>query len=402
MAEEQQNRMLMLEGILQFLSISQKTIDNELFEKRRGFECKEEYNFREYLPTDLFEVKKVENEVREKRRMIVPVQTPQYMRKSLFSEEEPIKMEDKRVPKVIDIYKPIPNSFEKIFGGEYLEYRWIDNRSRNRWNVFTFISSLFMMMDEFFFLKKDDEKEMIIKDLLKKMHSEIFLEENYRKFYYYRNRLFKKEFIQTTMNKSLTFRVDEEMFYIVQQYIADYFGINIYIFKIVDGLNIDFDKSEFYGNKQYHGRVNPYLPSFFMMHMNNIYYPIVHKDTDKKSYLLFSKDYDIYLQVWEYMKLDMMHQFFEEEKKIKEEELKKEVEEGEENVIDEMDRIVYDKPESIEKKKYSQQQLKNMKLEELQTISKEMGIDIQKKSDKTVKMLNRTKQELIDDLLSLS
>ena len=57
MAEEQQNRMLMLEGILQFLSISQKIIDNEIFEKRRGFECKEDYNFRDYIPTELFEVK---------------------------------------------------------------------------------------------------------------------------------------------------------------------------------------------------------------------------------------------------------------------------------------------------------------------------------------------------------
>ncbi len=403
MAEEQQNRMLMLEGILQFLSISQKIIDNEIFEKRRGFECKEDYNFRDYIPKELFEVKRVENEVREKKRTFVSTAISE--RKSLFSEEEKVEVDyEQRQPKIIDIYKPIPNSFEKIFGGDYMEYRWINNRSRNKWNVFTFISSLFMMMDEFFYLKKDDEKEMIIKDLLKKMHSEIFLEENYRKFYYFRNRLFKKENIQTTMNKALTFRVDDDMFYIVQQYIADYFGINIYIFKIVDGLNIDFDKSQFYGNKQYHGRVNPYLPSFFMMHMNNIYYPIVHKDTDKKSYLLFSKDYDIYLQVWEYMKLDEMHQFFEEEKRLKE---KDEKEETEDNVIEEMEKIVYDRESDsliqvVEIKKYTQPELKNMKLEELQTICKEMKIDIQKKSEKTIKMLNRTKQELIDDILSKS
>lgn len=407
----EENRMLMLDGILQFLSISQRVIDEEVFERRRGFECKEDYNFRDYIPTQLFEVKKtqisnqvVRREEKEKKR------PPFQSNRSLFSEEEISKpMEEVRPVKEIDIYKPIPPSFEKIFGGDHLEYRWIEIRRRNKWNVFTFISSLMMMMDEFFYLKKDDEKEMIIKDLLKKMHSEIFLEENYRKFYYYRNRRFKKEFIQTTMNKSLTMRVEDEMFYIVQQYIADYFGVNIFIFKIVDGLNIDFDKSEFYGSKQYHGRVNPYLPTFFMMYMNNIYYPIVHKDTDKKSYLLFSNDYDIYLQVWDYMKLEEMSQFFEEEKKRKEGEV--EEEEKKDDVLEEMDRIVYSKEEdddenkkllssSSEKKRYTQQELKNLKLEELQSICKEMGIDIQKKSEKTIKMLNRTKQELIDDILS--
>ncbi len=409
MAEEQQNRMLMLDGILQFLSISQKIIDNELFEKRRGFECKEDYNFRDYIPKDLYEVKKIENEEKEKRRSYQQTAPLHFTKKSLFSEEENVeivskKIEREREPKTFDIYKSIPNSFEKIFGGEHIEYRWIEIRSRNKWNVYSFISSLFMMMDEFFYLKKDDEKEMMIKDLLKKMHSEIFLEENYRKFYYYRNRLFKKELIQTTMNKALTMRVDDELFYIVQQYIADYFGINIFVFKIVDGLNIDFDKSEFYGNKQYHGRVNPYLPTFFMMKMNTVYYPIVHKDTEKKSYFLFSKDYDIYLQVWEYMKLEVMQQFFEEEKKRREEgerEMKdKGMDEGD-NVIEEMERIVYEKQQPEEKiKKYSQQELKNMKLEELQNIAKEMKIDIQKKSEKTIKMLNRTKQELIDEILS--
>lgn len=432
--EQQQNRMLMLDGILDFLSVSQKVIDESVFERRRGFECKEDYNFRDYIPTILYEVKKIQSPVLVQMRR----EERDYKKKTLFQpnrslfseEEEPIKPQIKkeerleRPIKEIDIYKPIPTSFEKIFGGDYLEYRWIEVRRRNKWNVFTFISSLLMMMDEFFYLKKDDEKEMIIKDLLKKMHSEIFLEENYRKFYYYRNRRFKKEFIQTTMNKSLTMRVEDEMFYIVQQYIADYFGVNIFIFKIVDGFNIDFDKSEFYGSKQYHGRVNPYLPTFFMMYMNQIYYPIVHKDTDKKSYLLFSNDYDIYLQVWEYMKLDEMHQFFEEEKKKKEEEEEEEKKKDNEDVIEEMERIVYsdecdvpqgekikmnfsisasdrrpDEKKEVDKKKYTQQELKNMKLEELQSICKEFGIDIQKKSEKTIKMLNRTKQELIDDIL---
>jgi hypothetical protein len=411
MAEEQsQNRMLMLDGILQFLSISQKVIEEEIFEKRRGFECKEDYNFRDYIPTVLFEVKKVQTDerVKERKRPHPPTSSSTIVRRSLFSEEEEIPQKkeygEKFLPvvnekkeKTFDIYKSIPTSFEKIFGGDHTEYQWIEIRSRNKWNVFSFISSLYMMMDEFFYLKKDDEKEMMIKDLLKKMHSEIFLEENYRKFYYYRNRLFKKELIQTTMNKALTMRVDDELFYIVQQYLADYFGVNIFVFKIVDGLNIDFDKSEFYGNKQYHGRVNPYLPTFFMMKMNSVYYPIVHKDVEKKSYFLFSNDYDIYLQVWEYMKLEVMHQFFEEEKKLKEE-IKKDEGESEDNVIEEMERIVYDKP--VEVKKYTQQELKNMKLEDLQNISKEMGIDIQKKSEKTIKMLNRTKQELIDEILS--
>ena len=107
------------------------------------------------------------------------------------------------------------------------------------------------------------------------------------------------------------------------------------------------------------------------------------------------------------MKLDEMHQFFEEEKRLKEKDEKDEKEETEDNVIEEMEKIVYDRESvspisGVEIKKYTQPELKNMKLEELQTICKEMKIDIQKKSEKTIKMLNRTKQELIDDILSKS
>ena len=142
----EENRMLMLDGILQFLSISQKVMEEEVFERRRGFECKEDYNFRDYIPTQLFEVKKtqVPNQVvrrEEKKRPIFQ------SNRSLFSEEEvsvpkPIeRVKEERPIKEIDIYKPIPPSFEKIFGGDHLEYRWIEIRRRNKWNVFTFISS---------------------------------------------------------------------------------------------------------------------------------------------------------------------------------------------------------------------------------------------------------------------
>ncbi len=374
------NRMLNLHGILVSLCVPQTKLENEFFAKRSDFEIKESYRYEDmecvyYQP----EKREIKNDFKEKKKKIIDVN-----RVSLFSEEPIQRVIPRREPREIRMYESLCSMFDTIFKSKVNEYKMLVKNVKNSSSVFTFMNAVITGMNEIFYMKKEDEKMTLVKDLLKKMHAEVYLEGNYQKFYYHKQRLFKKETMQYTLNKALSLRVEAENFFIIQQYVCDYLGINLFVFYVTREDYIDFEKSKYFLTKQFGGRVNPYVPSLCLVLKNEVYQPIVHERDENETILRYSKHKDVLEMIWRYMNIyqDMMEVDRENKMGVMEEDVRDEEQDG-----------------KVERKHYTKHELKSMKLDELQNVAKENGIEIEKNSEKTGKKVKKLKNELMEDIL---
>ena len=268
----------------------------------------------------------------------------------------------------------LPESFNVLFNKSILNFYYDSKKYKNRSSIFSFFNSLFLIGDEYFNLNDENEKTNIIKDFIKKIDDELFQNELYHKFDYHKNLNFNKADIQEVIKNAYQFKSSNN-FSLLKQYISDYLGINIYIFNVNNQL-VDFDKSEHYLTK-YYNNINKYLPNFMFFYDNNIYRPILLK-SDTSSIIKYSLNKDIIDNIWNYFKIN-------------------------DNIIlnEPNIKIVIEHIENNKNSKYNIEVLKKLKIEELKNLCNENSIDLQKKSDKTLKMINKLKIELIADLLKI-
>jgi predicted HTH domain antitoxin len=111
-----------------------------------------------------------------------------------------------------------------------------------------------------------------------------------------------------------------------------------------------------------------------MIWKDEIYYPMIHETDKEKSILCYSRDQSMLKKIWGMMQIQEMSDFF----------IKKE-EEGKEDSI-----------------RVCMEEIQKMKLDELQNQCKEMGISIEKISEKTGKSIKKTKNELMDEIKKYS
>ena len=273
--------------------------------------------------------------------------------------------------------KSLPETFKIIFNNDIDKY-YIENKIsrnyKNKTSIFTFINSLFMIIYSQYILYTDSEKESNIKSFLKKISDELFQKELYQKFGYNVNRKMNKSNLQEILAKSFTFKYDEGLFPLLQQYIVDYFGINIFVLCLVNN-NIDFINSYYILSSYYKIKTNPLLPTFILVKDNDIFKPLMNSNDDNIDTLcfLYSKNKNIIESLWKYFKLD--------EIEICVEELKDNKDENEETF------------NNLDLSK-----LKKLKVDELKEICIKYEISLTKMSDKTSKMINKTKTELIEDI----
>lgn len=275
--------------------------------------------------------------------------------------------------------KSLPESFEIIFNNNidkyYIEYK-ISRNYKNKTSIFTFINSLFMIIYGQYILYTDNEKEANIKSFLKKISDELFQKELYQKFGYNVNRKMNKSNLQEILAKSFTFKYDEGLFPLLQQYIVDYFGINIFVLCLVNN-NIDFINSYYILSSHYKIKTNPLLPTFILVKDNDIFKPLMaNNDEEDCQYFIYSKNKNIIENLWKYFKLDEIEICIEELKDNKED-------------------IIEENVNNLDLAK-----LKKLKVDELKEICVKYEISLTKVSDKTSKMINKTKTELIDDIES--
>ena len=278
--------------------------------------------------------------------------------------------------------KSLPETFKIIFNNEIDKY-YIENKIsrnyKNKTSIFTFINSLFMIIYSQYILYTDSEKESNIKSFLKKISDELFQKELYQKFGYNVNRKMNKSNLQEILAKSFTFKYDEGLFPLLQQYIVDYFGINIFVLCLVNN-NIDFINSYYILSSYYKIKTNPLLPTFILVKDNDIFKPLIDNNDDNSNCnnsdtlcFLYSKNKNIIENLWKYFKLDEIEICIEELKEDKN---------GNEETFNNLDLS----------------KLKKLKVDELKEICIKYEISLTKISDKTSKMINKTKTELMEDI----
>lgn len=255
-------------------------------------------------------------------------------------------------------YESLPCSFESYFDNKYCIY---NIKNKNKSNIFTFFSSLFIIGDEEYILFNQDEKLNCIKSFIKKMDDNLFIENHYEKFGYTKNKYFNKEKILNVLKEAFHFRVNE-YFNLLIQHVANYLGVHIFIFeiknnKIESKLLFQCNKYTFKEDSE-KDKLNYYLPNFFMIKEEDIYYPILKRNITKTNYL-------------------------------NQDELK--------------NQPIFEKIKSFSIQLYSNSQkntiqYNKMKLDELQQFALKNNILTTKISEKTGKEIKKKKDELIEDL----
>lgn len=404
--------MLNINYIINFLDTKQISIDDFYYKKIKNYELNNN--------------NVVENEVNEKNKMEKTEKLDKY-----------------------DFY--IPPAFNIIFEKSIKDFYYDSKMYRNKSSIFTFINSIFLIENKFFNLNNDIERERLIKQFVKKMNDELFEKDLYNKFEYTKNRKINKVNLQLVLNNSYLFRNDE-YFNLFIIYLSNYLGINIYVFKVINH-NIDFINSDYYlTNNCLHN------PSFMIILENEIYKPVM-LVSNNRSILTYDKNNIIIDNIWNYLKIndnikkesekniidqdeEISYKDIEKQdtinedltkndvtnketiikkkirvKKVKTEDVKTEDVKTEDVKTDEVktedvktedvkteetlnNNDIKNEKEGINKK-YKMNDLKNSKIDELKKICENEGISILKPSEKTSKMINKLKNELLNDILEI-
>lgn len=293
-----------------------------------------------------------------------------------INKNETTDMNEKKI-KIGKYHLNLPNSFDILFNKSIDDFYYDNKIFKNKSQIFTLFNSIFNIVNELFDFYEEIEKEKLIKDFILKMDNDLFEQNLYTKFNYIKNRKFNKSSIQEVLKESLQFKYNEKI-NLLKEYTADYLGINIYIFHIENNL-INFLNCEKYTPSYYGNNINIILPNIVLIYENNIYKAVLNYSKDKSydsSILDYSKYEIIINNIWSYLKIE-----------------KKDILESvnDDNIEEKSD----------ESKKYTLNYLKDLKIENIKKICIDNNIELLKKSDKTSKMINKLKNDLIDDLLKL-
>ncbi len=349
--------MLSINFITQFLNDNQENIDDYHYKNIKPFE----------LDTDGFS-----------RYNAKPKSLKETKSKSSYVEQ----------PKLDKSNFTLPSSFDILFN-KNLNNFYYDNKSyRNKSPIFSLINSVLMIGNETFNLNNESNKENIIKQFIKRIDSDLFEKDLYNKFGYNKIRTLNKGEIQEVLKRAYYFKYDDENIHILKGYIADYLGVNLYIINKKSNL-ISIEDSEYYLPTYFTNNYNEHLPNMIILNDNEIYKPLLKRNQmlNNASFLTYNNEMnekEIIDNIWKYMSIEKMQ-----------------IEEESANVTD-VTGETKTTTSSSSNGKFTLNSLKKLKVDELRTICLENKIDIQKKSEKTNKMINKLKDELITDLIKLN
>ena len=347
--------MLSVNYISTFLSNKQESIDNKYYNTINHFELNESFNKND--------MNKMESNLSTENNKL----------------NENNKINDNNI-NIIKKYEPIYDSLKYFFdtdSNNFSIYKKLENNNE----LYTFMNSILTIGDEIFMLNNFQNKKNIMKTLIKKMDDDLLKEDLYFLYNYDKNRKFNKEKIMTVLKELYKFNVERETIHLFKQYLSDYLGINIFIIGLINN-NIDYDNKEFYLTHKYGLNYNKYAQTFILITENNLYYPLI-KNTNNNFHALNYEEIEKYL--------NKFITFYD----IKIEEII--INKVENTEITENTEI----NNNIIKNNSNENELKKLKLDELRIKAIEKKISIQKISDKTSKMINKTKGELIEELLKI-
>jgi len=315
----------------------------------------------------------------------------------------------------------LADSFNVLFNKSIIDFYYDNRFCKNKSLIFTLINSLLNIGNITFNLYDIFDKEIIIKDFIKKIDSDLFQLDLYNKFNYNKNKRFNKSDIQFVLKNAIQFKYCDKI-NLLKEYISDYLGINIYILKIENG-QIDYKNCEYFLTQKYGKNINKFLPHYILLHENEIYKPLLacKKELNNSSVLTYSAHKDIIDNIWNYFRINDLYvandklRIIENAKSgVTESVVENVTESVSENVTESVTESVTENvtesvtesvtenvTESIQNKKYKIEILKDLKIDTIKNLCKENSIDLLKKSDKTSKMINKIKIDLINDLLMI-
>lgn len=296
------------------------------------------------------------------------------------------------------------NSLDIIFNLNNVDYYYNNRLFRNKSSVFTFLNSIFNIGDDFFNIFDEKTRENIIKKFIKTIDNDLFEKNLYNKFNYSKNRKFNKSDIQDNLKNSFQFK-NIQKFELIKQYIADYLGINIYVIH-VNLTVIDFKKSEYYLSQNFNNSYIKFLPNFILLYENEIYKPILNKNN---SIIRYSDNTNVINQLWKLLdiKINDSINILDDKKLVNEEILKESIDINKNEEKEKTNIFNYYFNEGISTNnslivsdvKYKLDDLKNLKITDIKILCEENNILLKKNSEKTLKMINKLKEELIEELL---
>ena len=169
-----------------------------------------------------------------------------------------------------------------------------------------FISSILQILDKKYILTEKKYKFEKINILIKKMIIDYDNKNFYYKFNYNKNKKIKKNTVLTYLYEILNNKKIDNIS-ILQQYIVDYFSINLFIID-EDGNNL------FLSTKQFENKINKFVPVLILYKNKNNYYPIYHNNNNNGIFLysknkeflknLYNKN-QVFFEKYKYDKLNL-------------------------------------------------------------------------------------------------
>lgn len=318
----------------------------------------------------------------------VPINDIFYNRINEFELNKDFKKTDpKKEEYKLDKYQyNLPQSFDIIFNKSISDFYYDSKIYKNKSPIFTLLNSIFLIGNKYYNLNSENEKELIMKEFIKKIDNDLFQKDLYTKFNYTKNRKFNKTDIQYVIKNSFLFKHCDKL-NLFKEYLSDYLGVNIYIFKVFNGC-VDFNHNENYLTKYFGNNITKYVPNFIILYENEIYKPLMKINSEYQySVVKYSEQKDIIDSIWEYFKINDLQKSLEEKNII--------IEPIVQETLIENDNI------EIKKNKYNESYLQSQKVEFIKKLCSEESITLTKTSEKTGKIINKLKKDLIDDLLKL-
>ena len=312
------------------------------------------------------------------------------------------KTDTKKEESKLDKYQyNLHQSFDIIFNKSITNFYYDSKIYKNKSPIFTLLNSIFLIGNKYYNLNSDYEKEIIMKDFIKRIDNDLFQKDLYTKFNYAKNRRFNKADIQSVIKNAFLFKYCDKL-NLFKEYLSDFLGVNIYIFKVSNG-SVDFTSNENYLTKYFGNNITKYVPHFIILHENEIYKPLMKIESEYEySLLKYSEEKDIIDKVWDYFKINDLQKSIE-EKNTSTLEIKDPIESKNlvEEVFIEKDNTVPIENKEMKQNKYNDPYLKSQKIEFIKKLCNDESIILTKISEKTGKMINKLKNELIEDLLKL-
>ena len=252
------------------------------------------------------------------------------------------------------------NNFYDLILDNSLFYKYENTIKTN-----SIISSLLGICDETYLLYSDNEKNGVIKEVINKMYIDLDEKIIHKRFGYTRKKKFSKNILkELLLNNKIDFDNNENDN--LKQYLADYFKLNIII--LIFDENNNYIGSNYFKYNNYVDS-NPSLTNIIIEKSNNKYHPIL--KNNQKNIISLSEDKELLVKLKKFVPqliLDVIQ------------ETNTESEEEEYNIKD-------------------KKSLMNLKLDKIKLIAKENNISLKKLSEKTGKLINLKKEEIIDDIL---